>query len=232
MAIGVNWKEVWKAVWKPVWAQSFTTAKSSSGDLLAQSATVDGTGAIHPLHQTSGALQSQSATVDGSASLVRVHTSSGALQADPATIAGAAVDETSAANYIAPSGAAGKPKKTRKRRLQLEIDGEVIEVNSIQEAEAILEDIRVKAEEKARVAVSRATKVKRKEVRDVIRDARKTLQVPEITAPPDLRDYASQMIGQIRAEYGSALKSIEIGVLIARQEAEIEQDDEEILMLL
>jgi hypothetical protein len=40
------------------------------------------------------------------------------------------------------------------------------------------------------------------------------------------------MIGQIRAEYESALKSIEIGVLIARQEAEIEQDDEEILMLL
>jgi hypothetical protein len=126
----------------------------------------------------------------------------------------------------------GKPKKTRKRRLQLEIDGEVIEVNSVQEAETILEEIRVKAEEKARVAVSRATKVKRKEVRDVIRDARKTLQVPEITAPPDLRDYASQMIGQIRAEYESALKSIEIGVLIARQEAEIEQDDEEILMLL
>jgi len=127
----------------------------------------------------------------------------------------------------------GKPKKTRKRRLQLEIDGEVIEVNSVQEAETILEDIRVKAEEKARVAVAKSTKaVKVSPARDVIRIAKKSLQVPEITAPPDLRDYASQMIGQIRAQYESALKSIEISALMARQEAEIEQDDEEILMLL
>ena len=40
------------------------------------------------------------------------------------------------------------------------------------------------------------------------------------------------MIGQIKAQYESAMRSIEIGALLARRDYEIEQDDEEILMML
>jgi len=134
---------------------------------------------------------------------------------------------------VVPSGEkpAGKPKK-RKRRYQVEIDGEVIEVSSVDEAQAILDEVRAKAEETAKLAISRAVKAKRKPAREVIKDARKALQVPEISVPDSLQDYATRMVDQIKAQYESALRSIEIGALLARQDYILEQDDEEILMLL
>ena len=153
-----------------------------------------------------------------------------AAPADAASVSGSARDETT---YVAPSpeGGAGKPKK-RKRRYQVEIDGEVIEVSSVDEAQAILDEVRAKAEETARLAVSRAVKAKRKPAREVIKDARKALQLPDIKAQGDLNEYASKMVDQIKAQYESALRSIEIGALLARQDYIIEQDDEEVLMLL
>ena len=126
----------------------------------------------------------------------------------------------------------GKSRKQRKRRYQVEIDGEVHEVESLQEAEAVLAEAAQKATETAKLAIERAAKAKRRPVRKIVRDAEKALEVPAVSVPPSLQSYADQMIGQIRAEYQSALSAIEIAAHMAKREREIEEDDEEVLMLL
>lgn len=129
---------------------------------------------------------------------------------------------------------AGRPSKARKqtRRIQVEIDGDVVSVASDEEARALLDDVRTKANEAAKLAVERAAAAKRRPVRAVIKDAKKALQVPEISVPPSLRDVASQLIGEIRANFTSTLATIEIQALIAKREREIEEDDEEVMLLL
>ncbi len=126
----------------------------------------------------------------------------------------------------------GKSRKPRKRRYQVEIDGEVHEVESLQEAEAVMAEVAQKATETAKLAIERAAKAKRRPVRKIVRDAEKALVVPEVAVPPSLQSYADQMIGQIRAEYQSALSAIEIAAHMAKREREIEEDDEDVLMLL
>ena len=126
----------------------------------------------------------------------------------------------------------GKSRKPRKRRYQVEIDGEVHEVESLQEAEEVLAEAAQKATETAKLAIERAAKAKRRPVRKIVRDAEKALTVPDVSVPPSLQSYADQMIGQIRAEYQSALSAIEIAAHMAKREREIEEDDEEVLMLL
>ncbi|MBK6786319.1 MAG: hypothetical protein IPG77_01335 [Betaproteobacteria bacterium] len=126
----------------------------------------------------------------------------------------------------------GKSRKPRKRRYQVEIDGEVHEVESLQEAEAVMAEVAQKATETAKLAIERAAKAKRRPVRKIVRDAEKALEVPAVSVPPSLQSYADQMIGQIRAEYQSALSAIEIAAHMAKREREIEEDDEEVLMLL
>lgn len=126
----------------------------------------------------------------------------------------------------------GKSRKPRKRRLQVEIDGQVIEVATEQEAEAVLAEAAQKATETAKLAIERAAKAKRRPVRKIVRDAEKALEVPAVSVPPSLQSYADQMIGKIRAEYQSALSAIEIAAHMAKREREIEEDDEEVLMLL
>ena len=126
----------------------------------------------------------------------------------------------------------GKSRKPRKRRLQVEIDGDVFDVESEEEAEAVLEKAAKEATETAKIAIERAAKAKRRPVRKIVRDAEKALAVPQVSVPPSLQSYADQMIGQIRAEYQSALSAIEIAAHMARLEREIEEDDEDVLMLL
>ena len=126
----------------------------------------------------------------------------------------------------------GKSRKPRKRRYQVEIDGEVHEVESLQEAEEVLAEAAQKATETAKLAIERAAKAKRRPVRKIVRDAEKALEVPAVSVPPSLQSYADQMIGKIRAEYQSALSAIEIAAHMAKREREIEEDDEEVLMLL
>ena len=126
----------------------------------------------------------------------------------------------------------GKSRKPRKRRLQVEIDGDVFDVESEEEAEAVLEKAAKEATETAKLAIERAAKAKRRPVRKIVRDAEKAFTVPKVSVPPRLQSYADQMIGQIRAEYQSALSAIEIAAHMAKREREIEEDDEEVLMLL
>ena len=126
----------------------------------------------------------------------------------------------------------GKSRKPRKRRLQVEIDGQVIEVATEQEAEAVLAEAAQRATETAKLAIDRAVKAKRRPVRKIVRDAEKALTVPDVAVSPSLQSYADQMIGKIRAEYQSALSAIEIAAHMAQREREIEEDDEDVLMLL
>ena len=126
----------------------------------------------------------------------------------------------------------GKARKTRKRKIQVEIDGEVFDVESEEEAESVLKKAAQEAAETAKLAIERAAKAKRRPVRKIVRDAEKALTVPQVSVPPSLQSYADQMIGQIRAEYQSALSAIEIAAHMARREREIEEDDEDVLMLL
>ena len=126
----------------------------------------------------------------------------------------------------------GKSRKQRKRRYQVEIDGEVHEVESLQAAEEVLAEAAQKATETAKLAIERAAKAKRRPVRKIVRDAEKALTVPDVAVSPSLQSYADQMIGQIRAEYQSALSAIEIAAHMAKREREIEEDDEDVLMLL
>ena len=128
-------------------AQSATVAGTAvhphiaTGALTAQSGTVAGTAdhSVPGVNDATGALSAQAATVAGTAAHYTLHTSTGALEAQSASVSGTAVDETT---YVPPVPSApqggGKSRKTRKRRLQVEIDGEVFDVESEEEAEAVL----------------------------------------------------------------------------------------------
>ena len=205
--------------------------KTSSGDLQADPAVVAGTAVHYTLHTSSGALSADAAQVAGTATHYTLHTATGDLVSDAATISGEAVDETT---FVAPSRqtGAGRSKKPRKRKYQVEVDGEVFDVASIEEAEEVLEKVKEKADATAKLAVERANKAKRRPLRQVIKDAKRTLQVPEVVVPPDLRDMANQLIGQIKSNYESAISAIEIGARMARIERDIDEDDEELMMLL
>ncbi len=204
----------------------------ATGSLLAQAATVVGAAARYTLHTSTGALAAQAAAIDGTAAHYTLHTSTGALEAGSATVSGTAVDETTYVPPVPQQSGGGKSRKPRKRRYQVEIDGEVHEVESLQEAEAVMAEVAQKATETAKLAIERAAKAKRRPVRKIVRDAEKALTVPEVSVPASLQSYADQMIGKIRAEYQSALSAIEIAAHMAKREREIEEDDEEVLMLL
>ena len=209
-----------------------TSSFDATGALTSQSATVAGTASHLTLHTSTGALTAQSATVAGTAAHYTLHTSTGALEAGSATVSGTAVDETTYVPPVPQQSGGGKSRKPRKRRYQVEIDGEVHEVESLQEAEEVLAEAAQKATETAKLAIERAAKAKRRPVRKIVRDAEKALEVPAVSVPPSLQSYADQMIGKIRAEYQSALSAIEIAAHMAKREREIEEDDEEVLMLL
>lgn len=127
---------------------------------------------------------------------------------------------------------AGSSAAKRRRRIQVEIDGEVLEVSSAEEAHAILDEVRKQAEETAALAIERASKARRRPVRRIVADARKALVVPEIKAPEYMREAVSSLVQQIKSDYQSAMSSIEIAAQMAFIDRQIEEDDEEILLLL
>ena len=209
-----------------------TSSFDATGALTSQSATVAGTASHLTLHASTGAMAAQAAIVAGTAAHYTLHTSTGALEAGSATVSGTAVDETTYVPPVPQQTGGGKSRKPRKRRYQVEIDGEVHEVESLQEAEAVLAEAAQKATETAKLAIDRAVKAKRRPVRKIVRDAEKALTVPDVAVSPSLQSYADQLIGKIRAEYQSALSAIEIAAHMAQREREIEEDDEDVLMLL
>ena len=215
----------------PNWADNSTGAGYIAAGL-------DGTGAALP----AGHFGSQEYTVAGEIDML---TSASGLTPGQSYEFGFVVYDTATVSYSnvvvsdsfrttggAAAAGGGKSRKPRKRRYQVEIDGEVHEVESLQEAEAVLAEAAQKATETAKLAIERAAKAKRRPVRKIVRDAEKALEVPAVSVPPSLQSYADQMIGKIRAEYQSALSAIEIAAHMAKREREIEEDDEDVLMLL
>ena len=204
-------------------------AFSATGALTAQVATVAGSAAHLTLHTATGALVADSATAAGSAVHYTLHTAAGDLVADAASISGSALHEGDGAEVAKPFTGAGRPRRTR-QRVVVEIDGEDFITESPEEAQAILDQAKEAAEEKAKVAIERATKARNRPTRKVMADARKALELPAISAP-DLGGYAEEISRQIEDIYQSAIQTIEVAALLRKRELE-EEDDEDILMLL
>jgi hypothetical protein len=127
---------------------------------------------------------------------------------------------------------AGKPSRSRSRkRYQVEIDEQVFDVSSPEEAQALLDQAKEQAEEVAKAAIERAAKTRKTSPRKVLSEARKALQVPEIEAEDaEVRDAAQEVMRQIEDLYASAMRDIEIAALLRRKE--LEEDDEDVLLLL
>jgi hypothetical protein len=141
-----------------------------------------------------------------------------------------AVHSGPGAVVTAPETGAGKPKKPRKRRYQVEIDGEVLEVSSLQEAQDVLEKVKEEAEATARVAVERAAKAKKRDDHSVRKDARRTLIPPEVESR-SFPNLAKEINAEIERTYQSAINTIEIALLLRKADQE-DEDDVEILLLL
>jgi hypothetical protein len=125
---------------------------------------------------------------------------------------------------------AGKSSQTKKprKKLTVEIDGEVFAVGSREEAAALLAQAKEAAEEQARLAVERAVKAERRPTRRVLADARKALKPPEIVASEELVAEAESLTKEIEAIYQDAMVKVEIAALMRREE----EDEEEALLLL
>ena len=201
---------------------------SAVGTLTSQSATVSGAATHYTLHTAAADLVAQAATLSGTAAHYTLHTATGSLIADSASASGAARNETT---YVAPVPRTGAGRSSRQRqRVVVEIDGEDFIAESPEEAQAILDQAKEAAEEKAKLAVERATKARTKPTRKVLADARKSLELPEISAP-GLDGYADEISRQIEGIYQSAIQTIEVAALLRKREL-AEEDDEDILLLI
>jgi hypothetical protein len=124
---------------------------------------------------------------------------------------------------------AGRPIR-RRRPVVVEIDGQDFVVESVEEAQALLDKAKEEAETLAKVQIQRAAKAEKRPTGKVIADARKTLVLPAIKAP-GLEDYAAQVLADIRETYASTMRTIEVAALLRKRDRD-EEDDEEVLMLL
>lgn len=204
-------------------------AFSATGALTAQAAAVAGSAAHLTLHTATGALASGSATAAGAAVHYTLHTATGDLGADAASISGSALHEGDGAEVAKPFTGAGRPRRTR-QRVVVEIDGEDFIAESVEEARALLDKAKDAAEEKASIAVKRATEAKKRPARKIVADARKSLALPTINAP-GLEDYAGQIAQQIEDLYRSTIRTIEVESLLHNRDR-AEEDDEDILLLI
>jgi hypothetical protein len=126
-------------------------------------------------------------------------------------------------------GAGGK-KRIRRRRIVVEIDGEEFVVESVADAKTLLDLARKEAQDKAKIAQDRANAALSRPVRKVLQDARKALAEPSVVVPKELQSAADTMLDDIRALYASTLQSIELSILM--RQAEREQEDDELILLL
>jgi gas vesicle protein len=123
---------------------------------------------------------------------------------------------------------AGKPR--RRKKTEVEIDGQIYHVETKEDAARLLETAKQAAEELAALAIERASKAERRPTRKVLADARKALQVPVIDADEDLQSEVEALQQEIADIYTQALQTVEIAALMRK--AEIEEDDEDVLLLL
>jgi hypothetical protein len=124
---------------------------------------------------------------------------------------------------------AGRSKRRRKKT-EVEIDGEVFTVETKEDATRLLEEARAEAERVAALVIDRASKAERRPARKVLADARKALQVPVIDADEELQSDVEKLTQEIAEMFNQALQTVEIAALMRK--AEIEEDDEDVLLLL
>lgn len=132
-------------------------------------------------------------------------------------------------------GAGGSRKSRRQRKpVVIEIDGKDIVVETLEEAEELVEKIKASAQELADQALQRAAAVQRRPRRKVLQDARKTLVLPSIEVDGDalMADLMRVAVSDVKSLFESTMRAIEIGALMRQQEQQLEEDDEDVLMLL
>ena len=66
----------------------------------------------------------------------------------------------------------------------------------------------------------------------MLADARKALQPPEITAPPEAQAFVQDLRAQVATVYKQAMQTIELAARMQDAIRAIEEDDEEVLLLL
>jgi len=118
---------------------------------------------------------------------------------------------------------AGAPR--RRRRYLIEIDKELFEVRSEEEAYQILGQLKAEAENQAKLVLERSKRAIHRPTRKILQDTRKALKPPEINAP-DFSQYAQAILDQIQDLYKSTFLTIEIWARLR------EDDDDDILLLL
>jgi hypothetical protein len=128
--------------------------------------------------------------------------------------------------------AAGRSKRKRQRAV-VEIDGREVVVESVEEAQALVEQLKADAEKAAQQALERAANVQKRPQRKVLQDARKALALPSIEVRGDdmVADLMRSAVRDVESLYQSTLQSIEIGALMRRHQQQ-EEDDEDVLLLL
>lgn len=127
----------------------------------------------------------------------------------------------------------GAARRKYKKRYQLEVDGQVFEVRSEQEAISLLERLKSLAEERVTQVVRRSfdnvEKPIRRPKRKILADARRALVQPDITSVRWISQEALNLSAEIDKIYKEALKTIEIGVLMRIKD---EEDEEETIIFL
>lgn len=119
--------------------------------------------------------------------------------------------------------------RIRRKRLFLEIDNQTFEVNSLDEAEHILEMARSQAQSHATSVVRREVKRRRRRGRPVTNI---TVPKPIIVArSPELREMVLSAQRQIDAAYEKVEVEQEIAAML-RIKAQNERDEEDLLFLL
>ncbi len=116
----------------------------------------------------------------------------------------------------------------KRRRHQVEIDGEVYEADSEAEAIYILEKVKEEALAAAQLARERALRAEKRPFRKVMQDAKKALVTPEIETDIELTDSAKVIMAEIDELYRNTLQTIEIAALLRKQE----EDEEEAILLM
>lgn len=118
--------------------------------------------------------------------------------------------------------------RKKRKKYEVEIDGEVYLANSEDEALHILEKTKEEAEATAKLAIERATRAERRPVRKALADAKKALQTPEIDVSEVISEPAQVIRDEIDELYKDALRTIEIAALMRKQA----EDEEEALLLM
>lgn len=121
---------------------------------------------------------------------------------------------------------AGRPRRTQRQRLLVQIDGEDFEVGSQTEAEQLLQRARAIAERQAekRAAVAEGNVARIAKRTGVVQPVK--VVAPQIIVSPELE--LSPLIAEIQRLYEKAGEIAELRLLLAKQMAD---EDEELLLL-